>query len=130
MSALLLAARLSLGLLVFVPIAGLAAHDAGAIRPFDCQRMLAENTRSAELTDPFIKGIVTVGMNKGITAPEAAAMLDGEGAAFFLPYPYREHAVVCVSEGKEESTADHLRTLPLVEWAHTEGVKPLQSENR
>jgi hypothetical protein len=130
MLAPLLVLRLALGLLVFVPIAGLAAHDAGAVRPFDCQRTLAENTRNAELTDPFIKKIVSVGMNKGVEAPEAAAMLRGEGAAFFLPYPYREYAVVCVAEGDEESTAEHLRELPLVEWAHTEGIKPLQSENR
>ena len=130
MLAPVLLARLAAGLLVFVPVAGLAAHDAGAVRPFSCQRMLADATRSAELTDPFIKGIVSVGMNKGVLAPEAAAMLEGEGAAFFLPYPYREYAVVCVAEGDEESRAEDFRELPLVEWAHTEGVKPLQSENR
>jgi hypothetical protein len=108
----------------------MGAHDAGAIRPYSCQRALAENTRNAKLTDDYIKGIVSVGMMKGVEAREASAMLAEQGAAFFLPYPYREYAVLCVPKGDEEEWVEAMEEQPLVEWSHTEGVKPLQSENR
>ena len=121
-------ARIALGVLVFLPLAGLASHDAGAVRPYDCRRELVESTRSAELTDRYIKGIVSVGLNKGTTAVQARDMLLDMKTNFFVPSPWQEYVVVCVPHGEEEAWVERFDQEEIVEWSHREGIRPLEAQ--
>jgi hypothetical protein len=121
-------ARIALGVLVFLPIAGLASHDAGAVRPYDCRRELVESTRSAKVSDRYIKGVVSVGLNKGTTAIEAREMLQDMQANFFVPSPWQEYVVVCVPHGEEEAWVERFDQQDIVEWSHREGVRPLEAQ--
>jgi hypothetical protein len=121
-------ARIALGVFLFVPIAGLASHDAGAFQPYDCRRELGESTRSAQITDRYIKGIVSVGLNEGTTAIEAREMLRDMQANFFVPSPWQEYVVVCVPHGDEQKWVDRFDEKEIVEWSHREGVRPLEAQ--
>ncbi len=106
------------------------AFDSGSSGPpgsvsDDCQKYALANAKAANIHDPFIKGIVTIGINPGPDSPQAALLLKGLGTTFYMPLPYHEAAIVCVKKGYEQAWIDRLKALDWVEFAHTEGVHPI-----
>jgi hypothetical protein len=106
------------------------AFDSGSSGPpgsvsDDCQKYALANAKAANVHDPFIKGIVTIGINPGPGSPQAALLLKGLGTTFYMPLPYRESAIVCVEKGHEQEWINKLKALGWVEFAHTEGVHPI-----
>jgi len=104
--------------------------DAGSSGPpgsvsDDCQKYALANAKVANVHDPFIKGIVTIGINPGPDSPQAALLLKALGTTSYLPLPYHEAAIVCVQKGHEQEWVDRLKALDWVEFAHTEGVHPI-----
>lgn len=126
-AAIALAAATLIGLGVAFAV---GVFDAGASGPpgsvsDDCQKYALANAKAADIHDPFIKGIVTIGINPGPSSPQAALLLKGLGTTFYMPLPYRESAIVCVKKGYEQTWIDKLKALDWVEFAHTEGVHPI-----
>jgi hypothetical protein len=128
-----IAAAITIAAVVLVAIGvgfALGAFDTGSSGPpgsvsDDCQKYALENAKAANIHDPFIKGIVTIGIKPGPSSPQAALLLKGLGTTFYMPLPYRESAIVCVEKGYEQEWIDKLKALDWVEFAHTEGIHPI-----
>ena len=126
-AAIALAAATLVGLGVAFAV---GAFDSGSSGPpgsvsDDCQKYALANAKAANVHDPFIKGIVTIGINPGPSSTQAALLLKGLGTTFYMPLPSRESAIVCVEKGHEQEWIDKLKALDWVEFAHTEGVHPI-----
>jgi hypothetical protein len=128
-----IAAAIALAAATLIGLVGafaVGAFDSGTSGPpgsvaDDCQKYALANAKAADIHDPFIKGIVTIGINPGPDSPQAALLLKGLGTTFYMPLPYRESAIVCVKKGYEQTWIDRLKALDWVEFAHTEGVHPI-----
>jgi len=93
----------------------------------NCQKYRTDNQHSAKIDDPIVKGIVDIGLVEGTKETQAAQDLKLIGTSSFLPFPYRENAFVCVQKGHEDEWAARLKTFDWVEWAHSEGVNPIDT---
>lgn len=94
----------------------------------NCSRYRIEKQRSANIRDPFVKGIVDIGIVEGTTVREAAALLKTVDTATYMPIaPYRQAAFICVKPGYEEEWVQRMKTYDWVEWAHVEGVNPIDT---
>lgn len=116
----------SLALLIALALAACGGDDGGSgvegSVSEDCDDYSRKRTSEAELSDDIIAGIVEVGFNPGPNSREAAAILRGLGTSYILPLPFRDMAVLCVGQGREEEWITRLRAEPWVEWAHGRGV--------
>ena len=94
----------------------------------NCSKYRQENQRNAGIKDQFVKGVVDIGIREGHKATEAASLLKTVGTSTYLPLlPYRQAAFICVEKGHEQEWADRMRALDWVEWAHVEGVNPIDT---
>jgi hypothetical protein len=94
----------------------------------NCSTYRIQKQRSANIKDPFVKGVVDIGIVEGTTARQAAALLKAIDTATYLPIaPYRQAAFVCVRGGFEQEWVDRMRAYEWVEWAHVEGVTPIDT---
>jgi hypothetical protein len=91
----------------------------------ECSKYALNHAESAGVKDPFIKGIITIGLKEGPDGPGAATLLNVIGTTYYMPLPYHQAAFVCVKPGYENAWIDRMKALDWVEWAHTEGVHPL-----
>jgi hypothetical protein len=115
-----------LAYLAFFADSGGASGPPGSIDT-NCQKYRTKNQQDAKLDDPFVKGVVDIGIVEGTKQVEAAALIKSLGTSAFLPFPYRENAFVCTKKGYEEEWVERLRALDWVEWAHVEGVTPIDT---
>ncbi len=108
----------------------LGAFDSGTSGPpgsvsNECSKYAYDQARSAGVRDPFIKGIVSIGLKEGPNSTAAAALLRAIGTTYYMPLPYHQAAFVCVKPGYESDWIDRMKAMDWVEWAHAEGVHPL-----
>ncbi|MEO8458211.1 MAG: hypothetical protein ABI559_10400 [Chloroflexota bacterium] len=92
----------------------------------NCQKYGTDMMNKAKLTDPWLKGIVTVGFDHGPDGPAAVKLLNTLGTAYYLALPFRDQAWICVKVGYEDEWAAKLKALDWVEFAHKEGVSACQ----
>ena len=91
----------------------------------ECSKYALNKAKTAGVKDPFIKGVVTIGLKEGPDGPGAASLLNVIGTTYYMPLPYHQTAFVCVKPGYEQAWIDKLKALAWVEFAHTEGVHPM-----
>jgi hypothetical protein len=91
----------------------------------ECSKYALNKAETAGVKDPFIKGVVTIGLKEGPDGPGAATLLNGIGTTYYMPLPYHATAFVCVKPGYENAWIDRMKALDWVEFAHTEGVHPI-----
>ena len=108
----------------------LGAFDSGTSGPpgsisDECSKYALNKAETAGVKDPFIKGVVSIGLKEGPDGPRAATLLNGIGTTYYMPLPYLQTAFVCVKPGYENTWVEQMKALDWVEWAHTEGVHPL-----
>lgn len=115
--------------LAFFSNGGGASGPPGSISTSEnCSKYRIENQRSAEIRDPFVKGVVDIGFVEGYKATEAAALLKTVGTATYMPIaPYRQNAYICVKKGYEQEWVDRMKAYDWVEFAHVEGVNPIDT---
>lgn len=106
------------------------AFDSGSSGPpgsvsDECSKYALNKAQTAGVKDPFIKGVVTVGLKEGPDGPGAASLLNVIGTTYYMPLPYHAMAFVCVKPGYEKTWIDQMKALDWVEFAHTEGVHPI-----
>jgi hypothetical protein len=117
--------------LSFVPavalfLLGFSSHDAGAFERVRCGREVQYHRTHAKLTDDYNKGYVEVGFEFDVSVQQAAATLDRLGAHWEIDYPYHRYAWVCTRPGEEREWEERLRNTEGVQFAHQEGVNPLE----
>jgi hypothetical protein len=115
--------------LVFFSGDGGASGPPGSISTSEnCSKYRIENQRNAEIRDPFVKGVVDIGFVEGYKVTEAAALLKTLGTATYMPIaPYRQNAFICVKKGYEAEWVARMKTYAWVEFAHVEGVNPIDT---
>ncbi len=91
----------------------------------ECSKYALNKAETAGVKDPFIKGVVTIGLKEGPDGPGAAFLLNVIGTTYYMPLPYHQGAFVCVKPGYENAWIDRMKALDWVEFAHTEGVHPI-----
>jgi hypothetical protein len=91
----------------------------------ECSKYALNKAQTAGVKDPFIKGVVTIGLKEGPDGPGAASLLNVIGTTYYMPLPYHQAAFVCVKPGYENAWIDRMKALDWVEFAHTEGVHPI-----
>jgi hypothetical protein len=106
------------------------AFDSGTSGPpgsisDECSKYALNKAETAGVKDPFIKGVVTIGLKEGPDGPGAASLLNVIGTTYYMPLPYHQAAFVCVKPGYEKAWIDRMKALDWVEFAHTEGVHPI-----
>ena len=118
--------------LAFFSDAGDACGTPGCISVDEnCSKYRIENQRNADIKDPFVKGVVDIGFVEGYKVTEAAALLKTLGTATYMPIaPYRQAAFICVKKGYEQEWSARMRTYEWVEFAHVEGVNPIDTLDR
>ncbi len=114
---------------VGLALLGFAAHDSGAFEKVPCGRVVAYNTKNADLGDRYIEGYVAVGFDFGVTIQQAASALDSVDAHWSFDYPYHRAAAVCTRPGEEEKWENLLVEVEGVQFVHREGVRPLAIED-
>lgn len=122
MRALLFAASIS----AFLFACGGSSGPEGSVSK-DCREHAEEMARETHLDDPFIPGVITVGIFEDVRSPGPAERLRALGTSYFIPVPYQQAAVVCVKPGHEDRWIETLKATGWVEWAHTESPVPALS---
>lgn len=94
----------------------------------NCSKYRLERQRSADIRDAYVAGVVDIGIVEGTDVREAAALMKTVGTATYMPIaPYRQAAFICVEDGHEDEWVERLKTFEWVEWAHREGVTPIDT---
>lgn len=94
----------------------------------NCSKYRIERQRNAHIKDSFVKGIVDIGLVEDTNVSEAAAFLKTVGTSTYMPIaPYQQAAFICVKDGHEQEWVDRMKTFEWVEWAHVEGVTPIDT---
>lgn len=92
----------------------------------NCLQYGTDHLNEQRFSDPYLKGIVAVGFNRGPEAPEAVSLLRSLGPSYFMPLPFRDFAYICVKNGYEDEWIEKLKAMDWVEFAHKEGVTSCQ----
>lgn len=96
----------------------------------NCSLYRIERQRRADIHDDYVDGVVDIGIVEGTSARQAAASLQAVGTATYMPIsPYRQAAFICVQDGFEDEWVDRMKQYEWVEWAHREGVTPIDTLN-
>ena len=96
----------------------------------NCREYGTDHLNEQKFSDPYLKGVVSVGFNHGPDAPAAVDLLKGLGTSYYMPLPFRDFAFICVKTGYEDEWSAKLKALDWVEFAHKEGVTHCQPNCR
>jgi hypothetical protein len=94
----------------------------------NCSKYRLEKRQSADIYEPYVDGVVDIGIVEGTNVREAADLMRTVDTATYMPIaPYRQAAFVCVEDGFEDEWVARLKTYGWVEWAHRAGVNPIDT---